>query len=89
MIYDNVGINISINDDNSYTVRVRIINPKKKNELKNGPYIDPILEKTLTAKNIKEVKGIIDEYLPGIAKNAEKEEDEFEKAFNASIKEGK
>ena len=80
-MYGRQGIEITLADDGSFTVEVSIANPAKAKEKKGGPYIEETLRKTLTAKDVKGVTALVDQYLPGITKMEVKENSEFEKAF--------
>jgi len=86
-MYGRQGIEITLADDGSFTVEVSIENPAKAKEKKNGPYVESTLHKTLTAKDVKEVTALIDQYLPGITKTASKEGEEFDKAFKKAAEE--
>jgi hypothetical protein len=87
-MYGRQGFEITMVDDGSWSVEVSIANPAKAKEKKGGPYVESTLRKTLTAKDLKGVKAIIDKYGPGITRMDTQEENEFEKAFETAAKQG-
>ncbi|MCK5235813.1 MAG: hypothetical protein KAR06_02415 [Deltaproteobacteria bacterium] len=81
MAFMEEAVTISAADDGGFIVVVRVKREKKKKDdetdLCCGPRMD---EKTLVAKDVGEVKELMDKLLPDM-KPGGMEEDEFAKAF--------
>ncbi len=79
---------VSKADDDTFIINIRVKKKKtkeSKNEICCGSQFN---EKILTAKDVDEVKSIMDKMLPDMKPGA-MEEDEFNKAFKEAVEEGK
>lgn len=87
-MYTEEVLSMSKSDDGGYIIHVRVKKKKSKEskaEICCGPRTD---DKTLLAKDVDEVKEMLDKILPDM-KPGGMEEDEFNDAFKDAIKEDK
>ena len=85
-MYFDPSMRISVMDDGSYMVEMTIEKEpdKEKGDKNKVSYDYPrTISKNVSCKNIKEVKGLVDKYLPVLARR-ETKNDEFDKAFEAA-----
>ena len=85
MYFDPV-FRISVLDDGTFYVEMTIEKPRSDKD-KEKDYYSRTISKNVTCKNAKEIKALIDKYLPVLAKKESKDQ-EFEKAFDAAAKQG-
>jgi hypothetical protein len=83
-MYTEEVMSVSRTDDGGFVVGIRV-KAKKKREDKCEVGL-PREHKTLIAKDVDEVKSILDKVLPDL-KEGMMEEDEFAKAFKDAVKE--
>ena len=86
-MYNEESVEISKADDGGYIIKVRVKVKKNKDSNSEQPICHSGSEhKTLIAKDIKEVKEILDKVLPDMTPGG-MEEDEFKEAFKEAVKE--
>lgn len=84
-MYMEEAVSIIKTDDGGYVVKVRVVR-KKDREDKDEVHCGRTREKSLIAKDINEVKALLDKALPDM-KPGGMEEDEFVAAFKDMVKE--
>lgn len=85
-MYDPV-FRMSVLDDGTFYIELTITKERTEAEKKKGLDWPRTLTKTVTATDVEGIKSIIDEYVPTLAKQAEKQDDDFESAFKSASKE--
>lgn len=85
-MYNEEAIEISKADDGGYIIKVRVKIKKDKDSKSEIACCSSSDHKTLIAKDIKEVKEILDKVLPDMTPGG-MTEDEFGEAFNEAVKE--
>jgi hypothetical protein len=87
-MYTEESVSISKADDGGYVIHVKVKMKKEKGD-KNDVCCGPSREdKMLIAKDLDEVKEVLDKVLPKLKKGG-MDEDEFDDAFKEAAKEAK